>query len=133
MASLPSAKAAVASVSGKYACGDTELKVENRRRANNWISECKPRGIVFDCEKSFWFRQKVERKKNQEHRSMLLHKMPPLPFEDWFQEQQLLQAGKDAGEEDAAKQSLLNKFSHCIQKRCPKKRSAVSRVSASKT
>jgi len=110
----PSASTSKAYVSCKYACGDGAFVEHNRRRANNWISECKPKGMVFDCEKAAWFRHKMERTQNQEFRNHLLRKMQPLPFEDWYQ-QQIADEAYDAEEAPEKRCTVLNKIGQCLR------------------
>jgi len=92
---------------------DEDFVIANKKLANSWMSMCKrseyDQSWLLHSEKELWVQTKIERREGRRERKMLLDKMRPMPFEDWYQnvkqESEALLAYRGIrGDEDASDQ-----------------------------
>lgn len=69
--------------SRKEACHEDEFHFQNKRRANAWISECKPRLCLLKHERPYFVRARQAEERRRKRTMWMYHHMPTMPFAAW--------------------------------------------------
>lgn len=86
--------------SQKYACCSQEFFIDNKTRANTWISECAPKAWFLEHERPVWVQIKHEKAKARRARNRMYRDMPTMPFDLWFEMKQAVETAVTEEKED---------------------------------
>lgn len=76
----------------KYACAETDFLVENKSRANAWISDCVPKAWILEHERPVWVQLQREGQKARMARLQMYKEMPTMPFDLWFEMRRIVES-----------------------------------------
>lgn len=85
---------------------EADAKLANRRRANAWISECRPEVFLFEHEKELWLQYKNAGQRKRRAHDALLRSMSPMPFDEWEEVEQQAQAEREHSLQEKAQAQI---------------------------
>mmetsp|Transcript_40510 Transcript_40510/g.130244 ORF Transcript_40510/g.130244 Transcript_40510/m.130244 type:complete len:311 (-) Transcript_40510:110-1042(-) len=67
----------------KEACAEDTFVIENKRQANAWIEDCKPKFGFFRPERPYFMRMKLQEERRRNKYAWMYNHISVMPFEQW--------------------------------------------------